>query len=78
MVVKKYIIILFAVLLVSTLHAQNTNPLKEKLLTKQDSLFIDSLTTVISETEVDTNIVVMPIEELEDYIVSLQDYFFFL
>ena len=76
MVVKKYIIILFAVLLVSTLHAQNTNPLKEKLLTKQDSLFIDSLTTVISETEVDTNIVVIPIEELEDYIVSLQDTFF--
>ena len=76
MVMKKYIITLFAVLLVSTLHAQNTNPLKDKLLTKQDSLFIDSLTTVISETEVDTNIVVMPIEELEDYIVSLQDTFF--
>ena len=76
MVMKKYILVLLAVFLMSILHAQKAAPSKDKLIYKPDSLFIDSLSTVISETEVDTNIVVMPIDELEEYIVSLQDTFF--
>ncbi len=73
---KKYILVLLSVFLMSILHAQKAGPSKEKLIYKPDSLLIDSLATVITEPELDTSIVVMPIEELEEYIVSLQDTFF--
>jgi len=76
MVMKKYILVFLAVFLLSTLHAQKAVPSKEKIIYEPDSLLVDSLATVITEAEWDTSIVIMPIEELEEYIVSLQDTFF--
>jgi len=65
-----------ALLFVCILHAQNADPSKDKQVFQPDSLLIDSLRTEFTEAEEDTHIVVMPIEELEEYIVSLQDTFF--
>ncbi|TSA26986.1 hypothetical protein D4R71_02870 [bacterium] len=76
MVMRKIILIFMALLFVCILHAQNADPSKDKQVFQPDSLLIDSLRTEFTEAEEDTHIVVMPIEELEEYIVSLQDTFF--
>ena len=73
---RKYILLLFVLICINALHAQKNDPSKTKHIFQPDSLLVDSLRTAFTEAEEDTHIVVMPIEELEEYIVSLQDTFF--
>jgi len=73
---KKLILILLSLLCAGTLLAQKVDTLEVKQIYSLDSLLVDSLRTAFTEAEEDTHIVVMPIEELEEYIVSLQDTFF--
>jgi len=73
---KKLILILLSLLCAGMLLAQNVDTLEVKQIYSLDSLLVDSLRTAFTEAEEDTHIVVMPIEELEEYIVSLQDTFF--
>ena len=76
MVIKKYIILLFALLCISMLHAQKIDRSKPERIYQPDSLIVDSLMAEFTDAERDTSITVVPIEELETYIVSLQDTFF--
>ncbi len=76
MAMRKYFLILLLLFCASTLHAQQVDSLDVKQIYQPDSLLVDSLRTEYTEAEEDTHIVVMPIEELEEYIVSLQDTFF--
>ena len=76
MAMRKYFLILLLLFCASTLHAQQVDSIEVKQIYQPDSILVDSLKTEYTEAEEDTHIVVMPIEELEEYIVSLQDTFF--
>lgn len=73
--IKKYILLLIVILCAVFLHAQDVKPGKEKKFIIPDSAYVDTLTSSTIAVKVDT-LDIMPIEELEEYIVSLQDTFF--
>ena len=73
---KKFLIIVLIILITSKLFAQDRKEPKVKTIPLPDSTFIDSLDIAYSEAEKDTTLQIMPLEEIEDYIISLQDTFF--
>ncbi|MBN2017950.1 MAG: hypothetical protein JW794_07480 [Candidatus Cloacimonetes bacterium] len=72
---KKYILLVVLLVCAFSLYAQEAKPGKEKRIFIPDSTSIDSLKSTITTAKTDT-LDIMPIEELEEYIVSLQDTFF--
>jgi len=68
--------IIFSALIIHQLIAQESKEPTVKTIPIPDSTFIDSLEAAHFDAEEDTTLQVMPLEELEDYIISLQDTFF--
>ncbi len=77
MAMKRFFIcFIFLVICISQLNGQERKDQSVKKIPLPDSTLIDSLNVVFSESKEDSLAQIMPIEELEDYIISLQDTFF--